>query len=50
MVEPEETTVARQRLGKHVPIATDTHVKELLGAVFVYVVHVSNTLYVVKGK
>jgi hypothetical protein len=33
--KPEETIVARERLGKHVPVATNTHVKEeLLGAVF----------------
>jgi hypothetical protein len=35
-VEPEETAVARQPLGKHVPGATNAHstIKELLDAVF----------------
>jgi hypothetical protein len=35
MVEPEDTAVARQRLGKHVPATTNTHeTDELLDAVF----------------
>jgi hypothetical protein len=36
IVEPEETVVVRQRLGKHVPTATNTHAttEELLDAVF----------------
>jgi hypothetical protein len=42
-VEPEETAVARQWLGKHVPVAMNTYVttKEELDAVFsmrIYVV------------
>jgi hypothetical protein len=34
--EQKETTVARERLGKHVPVATDTQatIEELLEAVF----------------
>jgi hypothetical protein len=35
-VESEETAVAKQRLGKHVPAATNTHttIEEVLDAVF----------------
>jgi hypothetical protein len=36
IVEPEDTAVARQRLGKHVQAATNAHAttEELLDAVF----------------
>jgi hypothetical protein len=36
IVEPEQTAVARQRFGKHVPAATNTHaaIQELLDSVF----------------
>jgi hypothetical protein len=36
ILEPEETAVIMQRLGKHIPTATDTHatIEELLDAVF----------------
>jgi hypothetical protein len=36
IVEPEETVVARQRLGNHFPAATNTHatVEELMDVVF----------------
>jgi hypothetical protein len=36
IVEPEETTIARQRVGKHVPVAMNTHtaIEELLDMVF----------------
>jgi hypothetical protein len=35
-VEPEETSIARQRLGKQVSAATDTQatIEELLGTIF----------------
>jgi hypothetical protein len=52
-VEPEETVVAGQRLGKHVSAAANTHtaIEELLDMGFFCVVHViSNTQYVVKEK
>jgi hypothetical protein len=36
IVEPEETSIARQRLGKQVPAATDTQatIEKLFGKVF----------------
>jgi hypothetical protein len=48
-VEPEESAVARQRLGKHVPAAKNTYatIEELLDAVFSVV---SNSQYVVKAN
>jgi hypothetical protein len=52
IVEPEETAVAMQRLGKHVPAATNTHAttQELLDSVFSMRSVLSNTQYGVKGK
>jgi hypothetical protein len=48
IVEPEDTAVARQWLGKHLPAKKNTHatIEELLDAVCV----TSNTQYVRKGK
>lgn len=52
-MEPEETVIARQGHGKHVPSATNTHstIEEFLGVgVFCSVHIVSNIQYVVEGK
>jgi hypothetical protein len=52
-VEPEETTIARQWLGEHIPMAsnTQTAVEELLDVAFsMPVCVISNTQYAVKGK
>jgi hypothetical protein len=52
IMEPEETAVARQEVGKHVPAAMNTHaIIELLDAVFLYAIRViSNTQHIVKEK
>jgi hypothetical protein len=50
-MDPEEMTVARQRLGKHVPAATNKrNSRRTLGRIAFCVVHASDIQYVVKGK
>jgi hypothetical protein len=52
IVEAEKMAVVRQRLGKHVPVAMNTHNnRRTVGRGVCYVVHVvSSAQYVVKGK